>query len=48
MSRDTQKIGTCGDDDGHPHGDIECCGEAVTRKLASPMLYLKEKFGRSR
>lgn len=38
MSRDTQKVGTCGDDDDHPHGDIKCCGEAVSRKLASRML----------
>lgn len=50
MRSDTQKVGTCGDDDDHPHGDIECCGEAVSRKLASRMLLqnLKGKFGRSR
>lgn len=34
MSKDIQKIGTRGDDDDHPHGDIERRGESVLRKLA--------------
>lgn len=48
MSRNIQKIGTRSDDDDHPHGDIECSGEAVSSKLAFhvSLRNLKRNFGR--